>query len=331
MQKILLCIRSNWSIARHAAGRFLAIVCMLVGLTGGIASLAPLFSTSLPFQQVTQSIALAAIAVASLAVLAWREISLGRKAAVAGTLDRQHAASEKVRDLYIDLWKKSNEYLSVEQAEEALTYARKNIQSVLDDYAVIFSQMSALRCRVCVKMITSDEAADYVVTLSRDHLSSAECRAHDSVRESKKIDKLNDNNSLIKLFDPKHPDQGYFFANNLPKVKEYRSTSIKYHQTIARNSNEAIETKWPLPYKSTIVVPIWRESLDASDLAVAKHLVVGFLGVDSPSRGAFRRRWDVALAKSLANSLFPILHLYSDIGSRVQAGGVTDGSQKAAS
>jgi hypothetical protein len=60
--------------------------------------------------------------------------------------------------------------------------------------------------------------------------------------------------------------------------------------------------KWPLPYKSTMTCAIRQGTFDRAD--DVEQLVLGFLTIDSESRGVFVDRWDVQIAFAMADALF---------------------------
>lgn len=59
---------------------------------------------------------------------------------------------------------------------------------------------------------------------------------------------------------------------------------------------------WPLPYRSTIACTICQSP--GPFVSTPKTVVLGFVTVDSESRGVFSERWDVPLVAALANALY---------------------------
>jgi hypothetical protein len=96
----------------------------------------------------------------------------------------------------------------------------------------------------------------------------------------------------------------------------YESSSLNYWNNIQRSGFKHNADAWKLPYRSTIVWAI-RQDI-RKDLGISNHRTLGFLAVDSLSAGAFERDLHVDLGSVLANALFPILEIYSNIASHVQ-------------
>lgn len=312
-----------WAKLRPAVSWWLTLASTLIGLTAGVAGLWPLFLTGSQSLAV-QSYALSAIAIMALLILAWREAKLGQQRKIAATLDRQCAASEKVRDLYVFLRHALDNSGQPRAKSDDLARARSIIGSIADDYASIFSQITATRCRVCVKVISNIDDIDYIFVLKRDEMSSSEFRKHDEKRQENLYDKLRDNNFLMKMFDAEQTDEGFFFSNNLIKERSYESSSIHYWEVIDRNPRVAPDRTWRLPYKSSIVVPVRQEPNDRLGILKGDEKLFAFVNVDSPSRRAFSKRRDVHLAKLLANSLFPIIQLYAELNIAAQLGDADD-------
>lgn len=96
-------------------------------------------------------------------------------------------------------------------------------------------------------------------------------------------------------------------SNNLPYFWDYRNTGFEHYGEpqeirIPFIDNFFRDWRWPLPYKSTISVPICGLHEDESDS------IIGFLCIDSPNRGAFRKDFDFELLKGLADGIAPVLN-----------------------
>lgn len=301
-----------WARVRHGLSWWLSATLAIIGLITGIAGLVPVFTTSKPAHELAQSIALAAITVVVLGYMAVREYAFSRRGRLASTVDRQQAASERLRDLCVFLTNSlARKHRSEHVTREDLSRARKMVEEILDEYANIFSLITATRCRACVKLITYHDGKAYVFALARDRLSSNENRIDDKRREDELLDPLEENTDFYQLFDPKSRDTGYFFSNNLPAEDSYSSTSFNYWENVAKSPNKPRITSRSLPYKSAIVYPVRQEVRD--DLGIMREKCVGFLAFDSASRWAFARRWDVPLGKALANNMYMALEMWSEL------------------
>ncbi len=101
-----------------------------------------------------------------------------------------------------------------------------------------------------------------------------------------------------------------FFEDNLPKFQNYHNSSID-------ESSHNQTNDWPLSYVSTIVWPI-RYILENTELNPDDddQELLGFLTIDSNSKNNFERRYDIDLGAIIADSLFPVLKIYSKLRAR---------------
>lgn len=86
---------------------------------------------------------------------------------------------------------------------------------------------------------------------------------------------------------------------------------MNYWRNIARNPNKTVDNEWLLPYRSTIVWPIRREVRE--DLGICEELCLGFVTVDSFVPHIFIASEHAPLGKILANALFPVVDLYTQL------------------
>lgn len=193
------------------------------------------------------------------------------------------------------------------------TCEMKNVCAVVvDQLANIFSLVTATRCSTCIKLIElphGNELHLQVVTLCRDRIS----RERED-RSSTLEHWVHQNTDFEQLFDNAGTPRGdVFFANNLPGKRDYKNSSFAIRGTptnvgvpiigdIVRNFT------WTLPYKSTIVVPI-RPQYDPQK---REKSLVGYLCVDSRSRGAFRRRYDIDVIGGIAICLYDLVEGYRE-------------------
>jgi hypothetical protein len=156
-----------------------------------------------------------------------------------------------------------------------------------------------------------------VKTLARDSASS-ERAANRGV--DKNVHLVRDNTDFRLIIEMKAE---YFFEGNLPALKHYENTSLPADWQPGGDGRA-----WPLPYKSTIVLPI-RYVYTPHDLDSLKidgnsrgHAplddqdLFGFFTVDCGAREAFDERYDVELGNAIADALVPILETYSNVRER---------------
>lgn len=186
------------------------------------------------------------------------------------------------------------------------------LNKVCDRLAKAYSLISGTNCSACIKILIEGvtergEQKVQVVTLCRDDDNSKKRASVDTKTVSHWLD---DNTDYVEIVRIKPVFEKYFFCNQLPFLFGYRNTSFDVYGLPVDSSNWLMFNsffrylRWPLPYKSTIVVPI----RPADDPELKR--IVGFLCVDSPAMYAFQVRSDVELLIGVAAALFiPIFQL----------------------
>jgi hypothetical protein len=116
---------------------------------------------------------------------------------------------------------------------------------------------------------------------------------------------------------------GLFFSNNLPLLDNYSNTSFAAHGKLPELNMGPLSWfvrlwTWPLPYKSTIVVPICPCG------HTEQELILGFLCVDSPAMWSFRRRHDARMLKGIAEGIYNTLRIVYEERTLIASSGSTD-------
>lgn len=303
----------HFARARYPFSQFFAWASTALGLAVGLKEIAEMVTTSSSIKEAISSGALAFLAVTSLGVLGYREFKLSRESKFAHILTHQEQASDILRDLRVFL-RKFDTADPADIPQDLLARARTMIGEVLTIYADIYSILTSARCRTCVKLIDFGSADDpsphepFIFTLARDRVSTRENKFHDKRRADERADRLIDNSDFLQLWDSSVDDNGFYISNNLLAEKDYSTSSINYWRNIAGNPNKSTAA-WPLWYRSTIVWPIRREARE--DLGIEDTECLGFLTVDCHLPNVFRVGEHSQLGRMLANSLFPILDLYT--------------------
>lgn len=310
-----------WAAIRYPLGSLVAWVATVIGIIGGGAGLLAGITQEQSTQHLIWAVALAAIAIVSFGVFAVSHMWRSRAQAIANTIGQQALAS--------DLLRETRNFLRIHAISkrqghnvpaDVLGRARQRIQDVLTAYADVFSSTVGARCRMCIKLIRikptmGDEipAEDdfYIYALARDELSASENKRHDKKRNEEYLDALNANSDFLGLWSQDIADDGIFFSGDLRSEKGYLTSSVNYRRNIQKNPNRNDQTPWPLWYISTIVWPIRQENNDA--LGIEDYAQHGFLTVDSRARNAFDRETHVAMGRMLANALYPVLDLYTEL------------------
>jgi len=184
-----------------------------------------------------------------------------------------------------------------------------------------FSLITATKCAVCIKIIEGypdvqreTKIRPKVITLCRDDMSRE--REASVVRVEHWIDQNTD-------FEQLHKDAGtprrYYFSNYLPGIRGYKNTSFEIYGTPWDISMPIIadflrDISWKLPYKSTIVVPI----SPPPDPQRRDYRLAGYLCLDSRSRGAFTRRYDLDIMIGAGYYLYEVVHRYCQLSVATQ-------------
>lgn len=188
-------------------------------------------------------------------------------------------------------------------------------QDVCDRLSQTLSMVTGTRCSVCVKVIESEAPTTgqlkelEVSTLCRDDQS------YERPLQAVGVDHpLVGNTDFLQIFkNPDHPGLNTYLENHLPRRLDYENSSFhvygepydwgpRWWQRLIRYT-----VSWPLPYKSTVVTPIYPLEPDDEDR------LLGYLCVDSRSRGVFDSRYDVPVLRSVAAALHPLLLRWTDL------------------
>ena len=197
---------------------------------------------------------------------------------------------------------------------------KEGLATLLVLLARALSGISGQEVRACIKVLEPVDSEDpnqpSVVTLARDRPSKydewAERRRdfHHWVAENTDFHQLHEQAGM------KAGER--FFENRLPYLWPYRNTSFElvdehppqpdswpdFLRPIALRWRDR---KWPLVYKSTLVVPIMEREEPGSD---TRPDLFGYLAVDSPAMGAFDDKRDTAVLQTVAQMIVPRLETW---------------------
>lgn len=313
-------LATSWKRLRHPLGALVGWVATAIGIiSGGAAILAGLEGYQ-SARELIWGVALSAIAIVSFAAFALQRMSREPARVVADTMAQQAQASDILRDACNLLAKhvpKKRDGAAI--PPDVLTRARDSVQSALSVYADVFSATTGARCRLCVKLVrrrlgdvpvpTANDL--FVYCLARDALSAKENKKHDKQRKDKWLDPLSANSDFLELWANEESDEGVFFCGDLRRERRYETSSINYRNNVHGNPNQNSGEDWPLWYVSTIVWPLRREENEA--LGVNEGPCHGFLTLDSAVAHLFDRELHVAMGRMLANALFPVIDLYTEL------------------
>jgi hypothetical protein len=194
---------------------------------------------------------------------------------------------------------------------------------ILDQLNSVFTSITSTHCRTSIKVLTRTDRM-YVCTLSRDQGSRQKWLRLDNKRLRDNLDPLEQNEQFAKLFND-NEEIWHYFCNDLTTESNFRCTSIAAYRPEHARSLVTGErwrfwpfqrNSWPLPYKSTIACVIRQGPFDLRPDIPSE--VLGFLTVDSESRGVFEERWDSPIMLAVADALYLPLRAYLDAQNRAQ-------------
>jgi hypothetical protein len=165
-------------------------------------------------------------------------------------------------------------------------------------------------CATCIK-IMAPSGQNSVRTFYRTPASYEKRKITDSVEY---VIAENTAFNVIHTHYPYRESIPYFLDNSLPLNRHYKNTSIEIYSKLQGRGIQTLKSAlaawsiwrlvaWPLPYKSTIVVPICPYMPGKRK----KEDLIGFLCIDSPTSRTFKEPEDVVLMVSLVDSLFLLL------------------------
>ncbi len=182
------------------------------------------------------------------------------------------------------------------------------LRLVCDQITSAFNMVTATKCSCCIKVLNQDpdeikvdNPSLEVKTLVRD-TNSRKLRGSEKGTVSHW---LNANTDFYEIFKNIRMASGrVFFENDLPSRQNYENTSFEIYgkPSPAKRAflhNVTASFRWPLPYKSTIVAPIYSDE--------APEPLVGFFCIDSSSKDVFFKRYDQEIVCSLACALYPLI------------------------
>ena len=262
------------------------------------------------------------ISIVLIALIA-RQYQTIRKEKYANISQLIHKAVHAARDANTYLIENAPAENGDQQAYEAyLNQAKIKLVQSLDRLVEIFMVVTSTRCRASIKLMYEADGQLYFYTYARDQNSAEGCRAMDKQRVNQNHDPLNDNRRFAELFS-NNEHHWHYMSNNLAKDKLFQTTSMTaYEPNLATQINSRRNGfswfNWPLPYRSTISCVIRQGPCDVMEGRESE--VLGFLTVDSESRGVFVEKWDVEIVFAVADAIFHPLNQIDKVVNRPPAG-----------
>ena len=284
----------------------------LLGVGGAIATLILFkrdFYENIPQETYWAVLFLGFFAVYYFVESAYWKIKLSKRKEYGAALPLINIAFEEIHKLHrID-----NEY-----SDEDDEHRKKDIFHALVELCTLvahaFHRLTGRTCAVTIKILGkgSGENADRlkVETLCRDKESIAVDRARQDV-----VDHWIDGNSdFLYLVENHDNPKGRCYLDNFLKLnRKYKNTSFKVYGEKDRDYDKLGVLRrflfWPLPYKSTVIVPICPGLSSPQEISN----LIGFLCIDSKNHFAFRKAYDQDLLIGIADGLFNTLREFKDL------------------
>lgn len=267
---------------------------------------------------IAANVYLATLFFAVIILASWRQWIAIRKEKYANITPLLHQLMHQIRDLNNYITTMEPRGGSEKEYQLFINNCRMIFGRILDQLNNVFTSITSTHCRTAIKLTYSREQKLYVYTLTRDQGARQKCLKLDDKRVRNNHDPLDENLQFAKLFND-NEEIWHYFCNDLTRDKSFRGTSVTAyvpdHATRAPAKWEwPWNRSWPLPYKSTIACVIRQGPFDVNQNIKAE--VLGFLTVDSESRGVFVERWDVQLMFTVADALYLPVRLYLDAQNR---------------
>lgn len=181
----------------------------------------------------------------------------------------------------------------------------QNLSNLCDSLANAFKSVYGEHIGVCIKFLVNKETRPLVQTLVRDSYSKTIQRktgTNDKIQHW--LDGNSDFDFIYSNFNDDNIDTSFYYEPKLPICRDYKNTRLKNSWLPKRNfyifENIVRRKFWPLPYRSTLVVPII--PLQANEQTQDK--IRGFLCIDSPKENCFLCETDINILKGVSDGLF---------------------------
>ncbi len=187
-----------------------------------------------------------------------------------------------------------------ERDKEILATLNKMCTSVSSAFTKVYGH----HISVCLKIIGVENDQPIVQTLCRDNKSGKNRKVGADDDVTHWLIGNSDFTFIDNCINTNVGKNNYFANNFLPVKFDYSNT--RFPDTWKTNGSLGVLgfvlrfIQWPLPYKSTLVVPI-------VPLLLAEHttgVLRGYLCVDSPHCNVFNTRYDVEILNGIADGLY---------------------------
>lgn len=268
-------------------------IVLILSTLGSIASIISLcFSSDKSNEGVVAIIVLGVLLLVTMCHDWWYTYKLRRKEKYANLYAEINTANAQIRNTNILDSQTGTNYL--------MTYC--------ESVSTIFSLLKGHRIGVCVKLLSEDVSGKAVViTQARDSYSNAHNRKTGSADKTEHTMEANSDFSFIyNNIESDTEDTSYYHSADLVKETDYRNSRLnnwKVKKIPFIPEKLVRKYSWPLPYRSTIVVPIIPLNGNYQNLDNLR----GFLCIDSKKTKTFNIPVDKDILRGMAAELCPII------------------------
>jgi hypothetical protein len=210
-----------------------------------------------------------------------------------------------------------NELFENESKMKDLPSCIKSFEFFCTHVSDTFQLITNRSCFSCIKLFEQDDKLDVcTMTFCRDSRSMVNDKRVNP--EDEEINHyLRENTDFRHIFeniDKEGDEYKYFISNSLPFLDFYVNTRIdttKYPPKCKIPFLKEIIRffMWPLPYKSTITVPITL----FSNKKINEGKIAGYLCVDSPRMWVFNTNYDVQILRGIADGIYSSVRKINEI------------------
>lgn len=273
-------------------------VILLLSLFGGIASIASIYY----FDQQDQG---------KLAL-----IILGLLLGLSMSHDWYYAHKVRQKERYIHIPEDLNTiYSKIGGRYESVQEITNILASICDATSTIFSEIHRTKIGVCIKLMVEEVSKEAViVTHVRDQYSISNGRKTGNSENIKH--RLKNNSDFLDIYeklDRSNSGVAYYYRKDVAIDPNYNNSSLSNWQQPTFYwpifNNIIRKWKWPLPYRSTIVIPII--PLNSNDQNVAN--LKGFLCLDSKKTNGFNKDLDIEILRGLSGEICPLIDKMNEL------------------
>lgn len=194
----------------------------------------------------------------------------------------------------------------------------ERLQDFCTKISQAYTKFTNTQTSVCIKLFCIEEVSSniYIKTLCRDNRSKENPKRIQPENDkcTHYLSENTDFKNILENAEKNGEEYKYYISNALPFEDFYRNTRLDMNNYPPKCSIPIIKEikryfSWPLPYKSTITVPI----IPLTDEIIEKNKIIGYLCIDSNNIGAFKSKYDVKIFRGIADGLYPTIKKLTEI------------------